>query len=92
MFIIRLAILYLVIGVAILLVQLSYTPCAKPVVLYDGQSSTSGPIDLNRLGHDSGYAMQLGKDVAFWLPRFVDLVVMGDTSVKDFLFAKQCRL
>lgn len=90
MFIIRLAILYLVAGAIILLVQLSYSTCDKPVALFNGQSYTAGPIDLNRLGHDRAYAIRLGQDVAFWLPRFVDQVVMGDSSVKDFFLARRC--
>jgi hypothetical protein len=91
-FIIRLAVLYLVAGVVLLLVQLSYTPCTRPLVLDDGQQTTSGPINLTRLGNDRSYAMSLGKDVVFWLPRFVDYVVMGNMSPRDFLFAKQCKL
>ncbi|MCX5494555.1 hypothetical protein OSH11_07570 [Kaistia dalseonensis] len=88
---IRLAITYLAIGVIILLVQLANTPCASPLVLYDGQSATSGPIDLTRLGKDPNYAMRLGRDVAVWLPRLIDYVALGDISLKRFLLATDCR-
>jgi hypothetical protein len=88
---IRWAITYLAVGVIVLLLQLANTPCAKPMVLDDGQSVTSAPIDLTRLGTDRAYAFRLGKDVVFWLPRLFHYVVMGDVSLKNFISATDCK-
>lgn len=92
MSIFRLAFLYVLAGIAILFVQLSNTPCAMPLVLDNGQQAVVAPIDLTRLGTDSAYQWQVGMDVLFWLPRMIDFVVMGDVSIKDFLFAKDCSV
>lgn len=90
-FLIRLAFLYCVIGIGILLVQLSFTPCDRPLVLDDGTSALKGPIELSRLGKDSDYTKRVVKDVVFWGPRAFDFVVKGDVSVKNFLLANDCK-
>lgn len=90
-FLIRLALLYCVIGVAILLIQLSFTSCDRPLVLDDGTSALKGPIELSRIGTDSAYTKRVAKDVVFWLPRTIDFVIKGDVSVKNFLFATDCK-
>jgi len=90
-FLIRLAIFYCVIGVVILLVQLSFTTCERPLVLDDGTSATHGPIELSRIGKDSDYTKRLAKDVVFWGPRAFDFVFKGDVSVKNFLLATDCK-
>jgi len=90
-FLVRMAVFYCVIGVAILLVQLSFTTCERPLVLDDGTSATHGPIELGRIGKDSDYTKQLAKDVVFWGPRAFDFVIKGDVSVKNFLFATDCK-
>lgn len=90
-FIIRLAVIYLVIGAGILFAQLNNTPCQRPLVLDDGHSDIGPPIDFPRLGRDTDYAMRLGKQAVFWLPRFIDFVITGDMTVKNFIFATDCK-
>jgi hypothetical protein len=90
-FLIRLAFFYCVIGAGILFLQLSSTPCERPIVLDDGVSSLRGPIEYQRLGYDSAYRSRVLKDVVFWGPRAVDFVFTGDISVKNFLFATDCK-
>ena len=90
-FLIRLAFLYCLIGAGILFIQLSSTPCEHPLVLDDGVSSLKGPIEFGRLGNDGAYRSRVLKDVVFWGPRAVDFVFTGDVSVKNFLFATDCR-
>lgn len=90
MSIFRLAILYLVIGIGILYVQLSNTPCRTPAVLDDGKGAVTAPIDLTRLGSDPDYQWKVGSDVVFWLPRMIHFVVLGDTTMKKFLNASDC--
>ncbi|BCP55297.1 hypothetical protein K32_39140 [Kaistia sp. 32K] len=90
-FLIRLALLYCLIGAGILFVQLGSTPCERPLVLDDGTSSLKGPIEFGRLGHDTAYTSRVFKDVVFWLPRLTDYILTGDISVKNFLFATDCK-
>ncbi|WP_018183356.1 hypothetical protein [Kaistia granuli] len=90
-FLIRLAFLYCVIGAGILLVQLTFTPCQRPLVLDDGSGALKGPIEFGRLWHDTAYTSRVIKDVVFWGPRAIDFVIKGDVSVKNFLLATDCR-
>lgn len=90
-FLIRLALLYCLIGAGILFLQLSTTPCERPLVLDDGAGALKGPLEFGRLGHDSAYRSRVIKDVVFWGPRAVDFVFTGDVSVKNFLFATDCK-
>ncbi|WEK50693.1 MAG: hypothetical protein P0Y66_00870 [Candidatus Kaistia colombiensis] len=90
-FLVRLALLYCVIGVGILLVQLTFTTCERPLVLDDGTSALKGPIELSRIGSDGDYTKRVAKDVVFWGPRAFDFVIKGDVSVKNFLLATDCK-
>lgn len=90
-FLIRLAFLYCVIGAGILFIQLSFTPCERPLVLDDGTGALKGPIEFSRIGSDTAYTTRLLKDVVFWGPRVIDFVIKGDVSVKNFLFAADCK-
>lgn len=90
MSIIRLAILYLVMGAGIAYLQLGNTKCATPLVLDDGKGALTAPIDLARLGSDRDYQWRVGSAVVFWLPRLIHFVALGDMSVRSFLFAADC--
>ncbi|MCX5579931.1 hypothetical protein [Kaistia terrae] len=90
-FLVRLAFLYCVIGVVILLAQLTFTTCERPLVIDDGTSSLKGPLELSRLGSDNDYRWRVMTDVVFWGPRAFDFVIKGDVSVKNFLFATDCK-
>jgi hypothetical protein len=90
MSILRLVIVYLLAGAGILYVQLTNTPCQRPLVLDNGQGAIAAPIDLTRLGTDPAYQWNVGLDVVFWLPRMLHFVVLGDVSMKNFLHARDC--
>ena len=90
-FMIRLAFLYLAIGVGILFVQFSNSPCRYPVVLDDGGPPIGPPLDIERIGTDRAYQWRLGKDVIFWLPRLVDLVGIRGMPFPDYIFGRLCK-
>lgn len=88
---IRLAFLYLAVGVGIVYLQLGHSPCRVPAVLDDGGPPIGPPLDLVRIGMDRDYQWRLGKDVIFWLPRLVDLVGIRGMPFPDFLFGRVCK-
>ena len=86
----RLVMLYLLVGAGILYLQLQHTPCRSPLVLYDGRSALTPPIDLVRLGADGEYQWQVASGVVFWLPRLLHFVVLGGMPMKAVFNATDC--
>ena len=90
-FLVRLLILYIVIGAGVLFVQLSNTSCKAPLVLDDGRASLAAPLDMTRLTSDRDYMWQVGTAVIFWLPRLISYSINGDMPIKRFIFATDCK-
>lgn len=88
---IGLIVLYVLLGVAVVAVQVSVSPCDRPAVLDPGHRAITTRLDGNLINGDSQTRLRLAQDVAMWGVRFVQMVVLGDTSIKNFVIAKECR-
>ncbi len=85
-------IVYLLLGVAVVAAQVSLSPCDKPLAL-DAQhdSIRSARLDGTLINGTGESRALLAKDVGLWGVRFVQMVVTGDTSIRNFVLANQCR-
>lgn len=89
--ILSLILLYLVLGVVVVGVQVSSSPCDRPLVMDERHRNISSRLEGTLFGDDDAVRGYLGQDVLLWAPRLVQYVIEGGMSFDDFLTARQCR-
>lgn len=89
--ILSLILLYLVAGVVIVAVQVSSSPCDRPLVLDERHRNISARLEGTLFGDDDAVRGYLGEDVLLWGPRLVEYVIQGGMSFEDFISARECR-
>ncbi len=90
--ILSLILLYLVIGVVVVGIQVSSSPCDTPVVLDPLHTNITTRLNGTLFGPDNEVRLRLGKDVVLWLPRLIEFVFRGDMPIDQFINATSCRL
>ena len=84
MTIVRLVVLYLVLGGLVSAVQWGSSPCHAP---------DSPPLAISTRADPANPAIRHAyylKNVAFWLPNLIDRVFVGKMPVGEFFMATQC--
>lgn len=87
-----LILLYLVIGVVIVGIQVTSSPCDTPVVLDPAHTNITARLDGTLFGPDNEVRLRLGKDVLLWLPRLIENVFQGDMPLDQYINATRCRV
>ncbi len=89
--VISLIVIYLFVGVVVVGIQVSSSPCNAPVVLDAGHTNILARLDGTLFGPDNQVRVLLAKDVALWLPRVFELVFRGGMPLENFINATNCR-
>ncbi len=89
--ILSLILLYGVIGVVIVGIQVSSSPCDRPLVLDADHTNITARLDGTLFGPDNDARVRLAKDVALWLPRMIEFMGQGEMPFANFVQASDCR-
>ncbi len=89
--ILSLILLYVVIGVVVVAIQVSSSPCDRPAVLDERHFNITAGLEGTVFGSDNNVRLYLAQDVALWLPRLIQNVFQGEMSFGDYISGTVCR-